>query len=96
MFEYSKFVSRLHAKYRNFLVNIRDTEPNSYDSSVEEYEQALRQEFVNLTPTQRVMLFKHVLAETKNELEDCFVENDTMRALELMIVEQLLSQVVKD
>lgn len=96
MSEYTKFVTRLEAKYRKFLENIRDTEPDSYDSSIEEYEQALRQEFDNLTPTQRVMLFEHVLAGIKAELEDCFVENDTMHALELMIVEQLLSQVVKD
>lgn len=80
-------------KYRKFLEYSRDN-GSDYDDSVEEYEAALRREFDNLTPSQRTALFRQILRDTQNELEDCFVENHTLRALELMILEQLLKQVV--
>ena len=78
-------------KYRKFLKYSSDSD---YDESVEEYEAALRREFDDLSPNQRAALFKQILRDTQNELEDCFVENHTLRALELMILEQLLKQVV--
>lgn len=84
---------RLSQKYHKFLQYERE-EGNEYDESVDKYEESLRRDFGELTPEQRTDLFEQALENVRSELDDCLVENHTLRALELMILEQLLKQVI--
>lgn len=81
-------------KYHKFLKYERD-EGGDYDETIEKYEECLRRDFGELTPEQRTALFEQVLEGVLDELSDCIVENHTLRALELMILEQLLKQVTQ-
>jgi len=85
---------KLEDKYRKYLEYTRIELRDDYDSAVDQYEEALREEFVNLSPNDRTELFCSLLKNTREELEDCFAENHTGRAIELMLLEQLLIQVV--